>query len=92
MYQHHRNGEVNRLIVFRHGLIRHMFIDGDLGEIEVEVGDVLTDGLLWFERGEYGEQLIHAGDPRIKVLEHLIPADTNRGWLLAKMYAPEKKP
>ena len=77
---------VNRLIVFRNGALHAAFIDGSGAAIDVDVGDLLTDGLLWYERAASGERLLDRDDPRIGPLLDLVPEDTNSGWLLAKAF------
>jgi hypothetical protein len=78
---------VNRLIVFRDGAIHATFIDGYEAVIDVHIGDLLTDGLLWYERATSGERLLDRDDPRIGPLLGLVPEDTNKGWFLAKSFA-----
>lgn len=78
--------KVNRLIVFRNGAVHATFIDGHEGSLDTAVGDLSTDGLLWYEHGKDGPVLMNCNDPRLKTLEGLVPEDTNRGWLLAKTF------
>ena len=75
---------VKRLSFFRDGALFFSFIRGEASEVDVQAGDISSDGLLFYEYPTgVAPKLMHADDPRIPPLRALIPADTDRGWLLA---------